>query len=100
LVAVLCGTRLRDANCALKVANGGKLRAMRLEATGYPLPTEVCVRFHARGDRVAEEPVAHRERAAGTSKLRFVRTSWRMFVFLFYLRRRIALFRRGYLQDI
>jgi dolichol-phosphate mannosyltransferase len=100
LVAALCGARLRDSNCALKVARGERIRGMRLEATGYPLPTEVCVRFHARGDRMAEEPVLHREREAGVSKLRFARTSWRMLVFLFYLRRRIRLYRRGYLQDV
>ncbi len=100
LVAVLCGARMRDANCALKVARGDLLRAMRLEATGYPLPTEICVRFHARGHRIAEEPVAHREREAGQSKLKVVSTSWRMFVFMLYLRRRIGLYRKGYLQDV
>lgn len=100
IVGVLCGVRLRDSNCALKVARGDVLRAIKLEATGYPLPTEVCVRFHARGCRIVEEPVAHRERPAGQSKLRFARTSWRMLVFLFYLRRRIRLYRKGYLQDV
>jgi len=100
LVGILCGVRLRDSNCALKVARGDLLRDLRLESTGYPLPTEICVRFHARGLRIAEAPVAHRERPAGESKLRFLRTSWRMLVFLFYLRKRILLHRKGYLQSI
>lgn len=100
LVGFLCGVRLRDSNCALKVARGEVLRGLALEATGYPLPTEICVRLYARGCRIAEEPVAHRERVAGASKLRFVRTSWRMLVFLFYLRRRIRMHRAGYLQNV
>lgn len=100
LVGVLCGVRLRDSNCALKVARGDALRDVKLDATGYPLPTEICVRLHARGCRLAEEPVSHRERVAGQSKLRFVRTSWRMFVFLLYLRRRIRLYKAGYLQNV
>lgn len=99
LVSMLCGVSLRDANCALKVARGDALRAMRLEATGYPLPTEICVRFHARGLKLAEEPVDHREREAGLSKLKFLQTSRRMLVFMLYLRRRTRLFRAGYLQD-
>ncbi|MBL8692620.1 MAG: glycosyltransferase family 2 protein [Planctomycetes bacterium] len=100
LVAFLCGARFQDANCALKVAVGERIRGMKLEATGYPLPTEICVRFAARGHRIVEEPVAHREREAGQSKLRFLRTSWRMFVFMLYLRKRIRLYRGGYLQDV
>jgi glycosyltransferase involved in cell wall biosynthesis len=100
LVGFLCGVRLHDSNCALKVARGDVLRDIKLEATGYPLPTEICVRFHARGCSIAQEPVAHRERAAGQSKLRFVRTSWRMFVFMLYLRKRIRLYRNGYLQNV
>jgi glycosyltransferase involved in cell wall biosynthesis len=100
LVGFLCGVRLRDSNCALKVVRGDLIRSMKLEATGYPFPTEICVKIHARGHRLAEMPVAHRERAAGQSKLKFLRTSWRMLVFLFYLRKRIRLYRARHIQDI
>lgn len=100
LVGFLCGVRMRDSNCALKVMKGDLIRSMKLEATGYPFPTEICVRISARGHKIAEEPVAHRERAAGQSKLKFLRTSLRMLVFLFYLRKRIKMFRAGHLQDI
>lgn len=100
LVNILCGVKLKDSNCALKVVNGELIRSMKLEATGYPFPTEICVRIGARGHKMAQEPVAHRERTAGQSKLKFLRTVIRMLVFLFYLRKRIKLYRAGHLQDI
>ncbi|MBI3820736.1 MAG: glycosyltransferase family 2 protein [Planctomycetes bacterium] len=100
LVNILCGARFRDSNCALKVVRGDLIRSMKLEATGYPFPTEICVRISARGHKIAEEPVSHRERPAGRSKLKFLRTVIRMLIFLFYLRKRIKLYRAGHLQDI
>lgn len=100
LVNILCGVKLRDSNCALKVMRGELIRSMKLESTGYPFPTEISVRIGARGHKVVEEPVAHRERTAGQSKLKFLRTVIRMLVFLFYLRKRIRLYKAGHLQDI
>jgi len=100
LVGILCGARMKDSNCALKVIRGDLIRSMKLEATGYPFPTEICVKIHALGHSIAQEPVAHRDRTAGQSKLKFIRTSWRMLIFLFYLRKRIRLYRGRHLQDL
>ncbi len=93
LVRVLFGVALRDTNCALKVARGDVLRGLLIEARGYPTPTEICVRLQARGYRVAERPVVHRERAGGASKLHPFRTAWSMLRFLLYLRVRLKLAR-------
>ncbi len=91
IVRSMFGVALRDTNCALKVAQGDVLRGLRIEARGYPTPTEICVRLAALGHALGEAPVAHRERAAGASKLHPFRTAWSMWRFLLYLRRRLKL---------
>jgi len=93
LVRGMFGVRLRDTNCALKVAKGSVLRGLRIEARGYPTPTEIVVRLAAKGCRVGEKGVAHLPRAGGASKLHPWRTAWSMFRFLLYLRGKLKLFR-------
>ena len=93
LVRLMFGIRLRDTNCALKVAKGDVLRGLRIEARGYPTPTEILLRLNARGCRLGEAGVSHRERVGGASKLHPWRTAWAMFRFLLYLRRKLKLFR-------
>jgi dolichol-phosphate mannosyltransferase len=92
-------TRLRDTNCALKLIRRDLLQSLPLEATGFPLPTEVCIRLEAAGVRLVEAPVRHRERLAGESKLRVWSTGWKMGWFLVYLRLRLALFRARVLRQ-
>ena len=82
LVRALFGTRLRDTNCAIKVVKGELLRGLRIEASGDPAPTEICLRLAARGARLGERGVTHRERAAGMSKLHPFRTAWSFLRFL------------------
>ncbi|MDQ3033765.1 MAG: glycosyltransferase family 2 protein [Myxococcota bacterium] len=93
LVRTLFGVDLEDTNCALKAVRGDRLRALRIEARGYPTPTEVVLRLVASGAAVGEAPVGHFPRTAGQSKLRPFRTAWAMARFLFYLRSRLALYR-------
>jgi dolichol-phosphate mannosyltransferase len=93
LVRALFGTPLRDTNCALKVVKGDVLRDLRIEARGYPTPTEICLRLAARGYRLGERGVTHRERAAGASKLHPWRTAWGFLRFLVYLRCKLKLYR-------
>ena len=95
LVRALFGTRLRDTNCAIKVVKGELLRGLRIEARGYPTPTEICLRLEARGARLGERGVTHRERAAGMSKLHPFRTAWSFLRFLLYLRTKLKLARAG-----
>jgi len=99
IVRMLFGTRLRDTNCAIKVVRGDVLRGLRIEARGYPTPTEICLRLEARGVRLGELGVTHRERAAGFSKLHPFRTAWSFLRFLFYLRMKLKLSRAGIIVE-
>jgi hypothetical protein len=69
------------------------LRGLRIEARGFPTPTEILIRMQAKGYRIGEAGVSHRERAGGASKLHPWRTAWAMFRFLLYLRTKLNLFR-------
>ncbi len=93
LVRTLFDVKLRDTNCALKVAKGEVLRGLKIEARGFPTPTEICVRLAAQGCRIGEAGVVHRERAGGASKLHPWRTAFSMLRFLLYLRRKLKLYR-------
>lgn len=95
LVRAMFRVDLRDTNCALKVVRGELLRGLPIEARGYPTPTEICIRLVARGYRLGERGVTHRERTAGFSKLHPWRTAWGFFRFLLYLRRKLKLHRAG-----
>jgi len=95
LVRTLFRVRLRDTNCAIKVVQGDVLRGLRIEARGYPTPTEICLRLAARGCSLGEHGVTHRERAAGASKLHPWRTAWGFLRFLLYLRNKLKLHRAG-----
>jgi glycosyltransferase involved in cell wall biosynthesis len=99
LVRIMFGARLRDTNCAIKVVKGDVLRGLRIEARGYPTPTEICLRLAARGCRLGEQGVTHRERAAGFSKLHPFRTAWSFWRFLLYLRRKLKLHRDGIIVE-
>ena len=99
IVRVMFRVRLRDTNCALKVVRGDVLRGLRIEARGYPTPTEICLRLTARGYRVGERGVTHRERTAGMSKLHPLRTAWSFFRFLLYLRHKLKLHHAGIIVE-
>jgi glycosyltransferase involved in cell wall biosynthesis len=95
LVRGMFGVRLRDTNCAIKVVRGDVLRGLRIEARGYPTPTEICIRLQALGHRLGERGVTHRERPAGMSKLHPFRTALSFFRFLLYMRHKLNLYRAG-----
>jgi glycosyltransferase involved in cell wall biosynthesis len=100
LVRGMFGLDLRDTNCALKVIRGTMARALRIEARGYPTPTEVTVKLLALGARGAEMPVTHAERLAGASKLKVLATAADMARFLLYLHGKIRLPRAGVIQAL
>lgn len=99
LVRAMFAIDLDDTNCALKAIRGELARGLRIDARGYPTPTEIVVRLHAAGARIAEEPIDHLERRAGASKLRPFRTAWAMVRFLVHLRARLRLHRDGILRS-
>ena len=98
IVRTMFGLDLRDTNCALKLMNGDRIRALYLEANGYPTPTEITVKMVKLGAKTGETAVVHRERVAGQSKLKFMKTSISMFRFLLYLRKRIKLYEARIIQ--
>lgn len=100
LVRGMFGLDLRDTNCALKVIRGDMARGLRIEARGYPTPTEVTVKLLTLGAKAAEMPVEHGERLAGSSKLKVLSTSADMARFLLYLRGKVRLYRAGVIQAL
>jgi len=100
IVRVLFGTRLRDTNCALKLVRRDLMQSLNPEATGYPFPTEICMKLEARGVKLGETPVRHLEREAGISKLKVWNTGMRMLGFLLYLRLRLWLVKSTIIREI
>ncbi|MGQ9492171.1 MAG: glycosyltransferase family 2 protein [Anaerolineae bacterium] len=93
IIRVLFRLSLRDTNCALKLLRGDVARRLMVEARGYPTPTELLVRAHTLGYRIGEVGITHYERAGGKTKLKALRTSWHMLLFLVYLKYKQMLFR-------
>jgi glycosyltransferase involved in cell wall biosynthesis len=89
LVRTLFGVRVRDPNCALKLIRRRWVQGAKLEADGYPTPTEIVVRAHHEGLAIADIGVAHLPRAGGTTKLRLLRTAVDASRFLLGLRLRL-----------
>ena len=100
IVRMMFGVRLRDTNCALKLIRGSLARDLNIEAKGYPTPTEITVKLITLGAKTAETGVTHSERLKGQSKLKFIQTSLSMFRFLFYLRKKVKLYKAGILQAL
>jgi glycosyltransferase involved in cell wall biosynthesis len=100
IVRTLFGVKFRDTNCAMKLIRGDLARSLNIEARGYPTPTEITIKLLNLGARTGEIGVRHSERLEGVSKLKFLRTSLSFFRFLFYLRKKIRLYRAGILQSL
>ena len=66
---------------------------LTVEARGYPTPTELLVRAQTLGYRIGETGITHYERAGGKTKLKALRTSWHMLLFLAYLKYKQILFK-------
>jgi dolichol-phosphate mannosyltransferase len=69
MARALCGTRVRDVDCALKVFRREVLAGLLPESRGFFVNTEMMTRARQLGLEVAELPVAHRPRAGGASKV-------------------------------
>ena len=99
IIRLLFRLRLRDTNCALKLFKGDVARRLSIEARGYPTPTELLVRAQTLGHGIGETGITHYERAGGTTKLKALRTSWHMLLFLAYLKHKQLLFRMNVINE-
>jgi glycosyltransferase involved in cell wall biosynthesis len=99
IIRVLFRLPLRDTNCALKLLKGDVARRLIIEARGYPTPTELLVRAQTLGYRIGETGITHYERAGGATKLKALRTSWHMLLFLAYLKYKQTLFRMNVINE-
>ena len=93
LVKMLCGLSFTDAQCALKIYRGQVIRSLTLEARGFTFPTETLIKLKYYGMKITEMPIAHRFREGGESKVAFFATVRIMFIFLLYVRFKLALHR-------
>lgn len=100
IVRTLFGIRHRDTNCAFKLIRGDIIRKLNIETNGFQTPTEIVLKLNALGYRLAERGVSHRQREEGKSKLKVVKTSIDFLRFLFYLRNKIILYRKGILANL
>jgi glycosyltransferase involved in cell wall biosynthesis len=91
LVRILCGIRFTDAQCAMKIFKGEIIRDLPMEARGFTFPTETLIKLNYQGCKVTEIPITHHFREAGESKVKFFRTVRIMFIFLLYIRFKLAL---------
>jgi glycosyltransferase involved in cell wall biosynthesis len=99
IIRLLFRLPLRDTNCALKLFRGDVVRRLKIEARGYPTPTELLVRAQTLGYRIGEAGITHHARAGGATKLKAFRTSWHMLLFLAYLKYKQILFRLSIINE-
>jgi glycosyltransferase involved in cell wall biosynthesis len=100
IVRTMFSVSLRDTNCAMKLIRGELARTLNIEAKGYPTPTEITIKLITLGAKTSETGVHHLERLQGQSKLKFFRTVVSFFRFLFYLRKKVRLYKAGILQTL
>ncbi len=89
IVSAMFGLRVRDIDCAMKLFRREALEGLMLEADGPFLSAELLIKLKAAGVRMAQLPVNHYPRAAGTNTgasfrkiLRTLRDLWRLRVAL------------------
>ncbi|HET6268084.1 MAG TPA: glycosyltransferase family 2 protein [Acidobacteriota bacterium] len=100
MVRAMFHVPFRDTNCAMKLIRGDLARQLNIESNGYPTPTEITIKLFVLGARSGETGVKHLERLAGQSKLRILRTSMAMSRFLWYLRKKVKLYRAGVVKTL
>jgi glycosyltransferase involved in cell wall biosynthesis len=87
VVRVLFGVHLRDIDCAFKIFNGKKLRAIKLTAPGALINTEMQAKLRRGGATLEQIGVHHYPRVAGTAtggSLRVILRAMRETIFLWW----------------
>jgi glycosyltransferase involved in cell wall biosynthesis len=90
LVNSLFGYTARDIDCAFKLFRRGVWRSLHVESRGATFSAELLIRARRAGFRVAELPVSHFPRTAGSPTGAHPRVIVRAFIELFRLRMQLA----------
>jgi glycosyltransferase involved in cell wall biosynthesis len=99
LIRILFQLHYRDTNCSLKLYRADVFKKLKIEARGYPTPTEIMVKIRQSGVKIGEAGIHHNKRKAGESKLKPVKTSLQLIFFFFYLRLKLSLFKANIIND-
>jgi len=99
LVRLLFGHLCRDIDCGFKVFKRDVLQAVHLESDGAMIDTELLAGARARGYRIAEVPVTHLPRVAGSPTGANPRVILRAFRDLIRFRQRLSRELRGERQQ-
>lgn len=100
MVRMMFGVKVRDTNCAFKLIRGDLIRSLRIETNGYQTPTEILLKMYYRGSKFTQVAVSHKKREGGQSSLKFFKTSWNFTCYLFYMKHKVYLWRRGVLAEL
>lgn len=100
IVRFMFNANFRDTNCALKLIKGSLIRTLKLEARGYPTPTEIVIKLLVLGARLGEVGITHSEREGGLSKLTPFATGINFLKFLFFLKLKIRLYNKKILTAV
>lgn len=90
----------KDTNCAQKLYRRALIQKIKVEARGYPAPTEIIVKAREAGWKIGEVPVVHYERKKGMTKLKLFKTSIDVLKFLVYLRFKLHNYRRRIIHSL
>jgi glycosyltransferase involved in cell wall biosynthesis len=90
VVRMLFGYLIRDIDCGFKLLRRDLLSHIHIESNGAMIDTEMLARTRARGYRIAEVPVTHLPRTAGSPTGANVRVIVRAFRELFRFRLRLS----------
>lgn len=100
MVRIMFGVKVRDTNCAYKLIRGELIRSLRIETNGFQTPTEILLKLYYRGVKFSQVSVTHRKREGGQSSLKFFKTAWNFTCYLFYMKKKVYLWRRGVLAEL
>ena len=100
MVRVMFGVKVQDTNCAFKLIRGNLIRGLRIETNGFQTPTEILLKLYYKDVKFKQVAVTHRQREGGQSSLKFFKTSWNFTSYLFYMRHKVYLWRRGVLAEL
>jgi len=100
IVKIFFGISLKDTNCALKIFKREILEKIQIDSRGYSIPTEILIKVNALGYRIGEVRITHYYRPRGESKLRVLKVSWQVMLFLFYLKLKLYLYKTGIVNTL